>query len=175
MDSLLNSSVTMTQLIKLSEEVEVQDNRIHLSSAIINTQLANTRSPNYTATDAQESYRNEVIDFVIIRKPYVSIDTGALMQYNMTLNLKGNVVYSPKITSALAFNLQQEIKPQYSTEYTPISMEYNRKNTFTWRGIKDAIKKHLPIIRSASAMIHPILGGAVDLASGLLDSDAPEQ
>jgi hypothetical protein len=75
-----------------------------LQSAVVNSHigmgdLSRDMASNRSVLDS------EIVDFVIIHKPYTSITSPSNILYSLDFATKGNILFRPSPQSALAFNL----------------------------------------------------------------------
>jgi hypothetical protein len=80
------------------------------------------------------------------------------------------MVYFPKVSNALAYNLGNSSHAISDAvgKPAPATIDYHPDKAFSWKGIKDAIKRILPMAKSAASILLPQTSPFFEAAEGLL-------
>lgn len=160
----ISNGVTVGELIKISTKNKLNDRHVSLTSSIVNSNIAFDDTVVLSSNNSKVD--SEVIDFVIIHKPFVNIDTGANVNYVLSGTVQGNIVFKPNLSSALAYNLNNSNHAEhYNNKYEPQPTPFHPDKIFSWKGLKHAIKSALPLIKTASSIYAPALTPFIEAGS----------
>lgn len=102
--SIPNTGVTFAKLIQLASESYTQTQSVHLRGSLVNNNLVTTAlTPN--VADTFGDFSNELIHYVVLQTPVISITTGSPATFSMIASAMGNYAWWPTINDAFANKL----------------------------------------------------------------------
>lgn len=85
-----------------------------LHSSIVNATIGALSHQADSGFSSIQNVDSEIVDYAVLVRPFQSISSGVSnVEFSMSCNFEGNIVFRPKTTSALAFNLfKNHVVPQ---------------------------------------------------------------
>lgn len=102
--SIPNTGLSFARLIQLSQETYTQSQLVNLRGSLVNNNLVTTAlTPN--VNDSFGDFSNEMVHYVILQTPVISINTGLSSTYSMIGTAMGNYAWWPTSSDAFANKL----------------------------------------------------------------------
>lgn len=106
-----NGKVSVEQLIKIATSVEVMTPEFTLQSAVVNDNLHSLLGASRHSTQTQASlvdenlqnFGSEIIDYVVLQNPAISITTGLPMQFTLIGEAMNNLAVYPSPNNLLLY------------------------------------------------------------------------
>lgn len=99
---------------------------------------------------ATKEFDEEVIDYVVIHKPFTNISAATNITYGLSYNISSNLIFRPRIDSTFAYNLFRKLNVEhvageaYEAPYNP-SHHFGNDNAFkVYKGAHWAYNNVLP-------------------------------
>jgi hypothetical protein len=114
---------------------------------------------------------SEIVEFVIIHRPFVGVNTGTDSIYSLNGIMSANLYFRPKLTSPLAYSIFNDCNSKINKDGIPHETDYNPEHgSYSYKGYEWAKRKVLPLLSKTVGSRSPALGALIDVASSLLYS-----
>lgn len=157
----LGAPLSVNDLIEISQKNRPNDRKLLMTSSVVNNNIGFT-SKNASWNGAEslppDGFDAEIVDFAIVHKPFVGIESGVNAKYGLNMNITGNIYFRPKLSSALSYGIFNKESGQSYKQGIPRDLPYNPSKVTKWTGIKNAIKQVLPSLGAAANLLMPGAG-----------------
>jgi hypothetical protein len=173
--NLGGGNVSIEDLIHISQMSRPNNRKFSLTSAVVNNDAGFYNQTDFASPIVGDrppaGMDAEIVDYIVIHKPFVGIETGTKTLYSLNIKVMANLYFRPKLTSSLAYALFKDTNSRIKSgpEIPRDTPFYPEHTGYTWKGLKDAAKNILPLISGAVARRHPGLSAVLRASHMLMD------
>jgi hypothetical protein len=160
----------------LSQGARPNNKKFGLTSSVVNNDLGFANQSEFgspTAGDRPPAGMDaEIVDFIVIHKPFVGIETGTKTFYSVNVKVEANLYFRPKMTSSLAYNLFKDNNARVSHTKNDIPRDttfHPEHGSHKWLGLSHAVKTVLPLISGAISRRSPGFAALLNAGHALMD------